>query len=64
MNEECVSIVPDKEDPRIASKAVLIKYQKNKGYEIGKRVKVTFKGDVTKAYPQNIDLISIEKILN
>ena len=63
MNEECVSIVPDKEDPRIASKAVLIKYQKNKGYEIGKRVKVTFKGDVTKSYPQNIDLISIE-ILN
>lgn len=63
MNEECVSIVPDKEDPRIASKAVLIKYKKNKGYEIGKRVKVTFKGDVTKSYPQNIDLISIE-ILN
>ena len=63
MNEECVSIVPDKEDTRIASKAVLIEYQKNKGYEIGKRVKVTFKGEVTKSYPQNVNLVSIE-ILN
>jgi len=60
MNEECVSIVPNKENPRITSKAVLIKYQKNKGYEIGKKVKVTFKGEVTKSYPQNIDLVSIE----
>ena len=63
MNEECVSIVPDKEDTRIASKAVLIEYQKNKGYEIGKRVKVTFKGEVTKSYNKNIDLVNIE-ILN
>ena len=60
MNEECVSIVPNKENPRITSKAVLIKYQKNKGYEIGKKVKVTFRGETTKSYPQNIDLVSIE----
>ena len=60
MNEECVSITPDKEDSRIDSKAVLIKYEKNKGYEIGKKVKVTFKGKVTKSYPQNVDLVSIE----
>ena len=60
INEECVSIVPNKENPRITSKAVLIEYQKNKGYEIGKKVKVTFKGEITKSYPQNIDLVSIE----
>ena len=63
MNEECVSIVPDKEDPKITSKSVLIRYQENKGYEVGKKVKVTFKGEVTKSYPQNIDLVNIE-ILN
>ena len=60
INKECVSIVPNKENPRITSKAVLIEYQKNKGYEIGKKVKVTFKGETTKSYPQNIDLVSIE----
>ena len=63
MNEECVSIVPDKEDPKITSKSVLIRYQENKGYEVGKKVKVTFKGEVTKSYPQNVNLVSIE-ILN
>ena len=60
INKECVSIVPNKENPRITSKAVLIEYQKNKGYEIGKKVKVTFRGETTKSYPQNIDLVSIE----
>lgn len=63
MNEECVSIAPDNENPEIATNTVLIRYQKDKGYEVGKRVKVTFKGEVTKSYPQNVSLESIE-ILN
>ena len=63
MNNECVSITPDQENPKIASMSILIRYQEDKGYEVGKKVKVTFKGEVTKSYPQNVNLVSIE-ILN
>lgn len=34
INEECVSIVPDNENLEIASNTVLIRYQKDKGYEV------------------------------
>jgi len=63
VTDECVTIKPDKEDPRIHSTSILIKNDKTKGYEKDKKVKVSFKGDVTKSYPQNVNLVSIE-ILN
>ena len=30
MNNECVSITPNQENPKITSKSILIKYQENK----------------------------------
>lgn len=62
VTDECVAIKPDKEDKRIESTSVLIKNEKSKGYEQGQKVKVSFKGNVTKSWPQNINLVSIEII--
>lgn len=62
VTDECVAIKPDKEDPRIESTSVLIKNDKSKGFKQGQKVKVSFKGNVTKSWPQNINLVSIEII--
>ena len=56
----CVLITPDKNEQRLDSTSILIRNDKSKNFEKGKRVRVKFKGNVTKSYPQNVDLVSIE----
>ena len=61
ITDECISITPT-ENERVLGNSILIKNTGNYNLEIDNKVKVSFKGNITKSYPQNIDLISIEKI--
>lgn len=63
VTEECVYINPNNDDERIAGNKILIKNDNLKELEEGQKVQVSFKGNITKTYPQNIDLVNI-KILD
>ena len=54
--------ISDTQAYKMAGNSILIKNTGNYNLEIDNKVKVSFKGNITKSYPQNIDLISIEKI--
>lgn len=63
INENCISIKPTNENNNAElGNSIIIKNKDTYKFEIGDKVNVSFKGSVTKSYPQNIDLISIEKI--
>ncbi len=59
VTDECIFIIPN-EDLRFESSSILIRNDKTTEYKKGQKVKVSFKGNITKSYPQNVDLISIE----
>ena len=57
-----MGLIPNNDEERIKGNNILIKNDNSRGYKQGQKVRVSFKGDIRKTYPQNIDLVSIEII--
>ncbi len=55
-----IFIVPNQNEERVAGAKILVENNGDERYKVGKKVKVSFKGDITKTSPQNINLVSIE----
>ena len=60
ITEMSLFINPVNDDERLAGTTILVKNDGDEKYQIGKMVKVSFKGNITKTSPQNINLVSIE----
>ncbi len=55
-----IFITPNQNEERVAGAKILVENNGDERYKVGKKVKVSFKGDITKTSPQNINLVSID----